>query len=109
MLEALDGPSKQGVITVSNSTPTEVKIDTSPQEERKVITMQSHAVDDPDYGDFYVYFAEDDSTPSAGDVSTNGFVQSKNALHSYEASYSQHVWVMAVDVSSIKIRVVERA
>jgi len=109
MLLPLDGPSKHGLLTVSNTVPTEVKVDASALEERKVITMQSHKVDDPDFGDFYVYFADTGETPTNTDLSTKGIIQPKNNLHSYEASDSQVMWVMAVSVVSIKIRIIERA
>jgi hypothetical protein len=108
MIQPLDGPAKQGKLTsVTDSTPVEVKVGASPFEERKVITMQSTKLD-TNFGDFYVYFAEGTSTPTAGTVSTNGFLHSKNSLQSYEAGELQRVWVMSV-TGTIDIRIVERA
>jgi hypothetical protein len=108
MLQPLDGPAKQGKLTgVTDSTPVEVKVDASPYEERKVITLQS-TKQDTNYGSFYVYFSEDGTTPSAGDVSDNGFVHPKNAIQSYEAGEQQHVWVMSVS-GTIDVRVSERS
>lgn len=109
MLQPLDGPSKHGILTVTDTVPIEVKVGASSLEERKVITMQSYKSDDPDFGDFYVYFAEGTETPTNTDLSTKGVIQPKNNLHTYEASAKQIMWVMAVTVSSIKIRIIERA
>ena len=109
MLQPLDGPSKHGkLLSITTVTPVEVKVGAAPYSERKVITMQSSKLDTPDYGDFYVYFAEDDSTPSAATVSTNGFLHGKNAKESYEAGEKQRVWVMSVSIT-IHIRVAERS
>lgn len=108
MILPLDGPSKQGKLTsVTDSTPVEAKVNASPYSERKVITLQS-TKEDTNYGSFYVYFSEDESTPSALTVSTNGFIQAKNAIHSYEAGEQQRVWVMSVS-GSIDVRIAERA
>jgi len=109
MLQPLDGPSKQGKLAgVTDAAPVEVKVGASAYSERKVITMQSTKIDTPDYGDFYVYFSEDDSTPTAITVSTNGFLQSKNSKESYEAGELQKVWVMSVN-GTIDIRIAERS
>ena len=109
MLLPLDGPSKQGkILSVTTATPVEAKVGATPYSERKVITMQSTKIDSPNYGDFYVYFAEDDSTPSAATVSTGGFLQNKNSKESYEAGEQQRVWLMSVSVT-IHIRIAERS
>jgi len=108
MLQPLDGPSKHGKLSgVTDSTPVEVKVGANPYEERKTITMQS-TKKDTNYGDFYVFFAEDNSTPSAATVSENGFLHSKNSLQSYEAGEKQYVWVISVS-GPIDIRIAERS
>lgn len=108
MLKALDGPSKSSKLTsVGTATPVEVKVGASAFEDRKVITMQSTKKDSPNYGDFYVYFADEGETPNAATISANGQVQSKNAKESYEAGPSQVVYVLA-DSGTISIRITER-
>jgi len=108
MLRSLDGPAKSGKLTsVGIATPVEVKVGASAFEDRKVITMQSTKKDTPNYGDFYVYFADEGETPSAATVIANGQLQSKNAKESYEAGPSQVIYVLA-DSGTISIRITER-
>ena len=103
MLQPLDGPSKQGLLSsVGITTVVEVKVGVEPFDERKVITMQS--ID----GKFYVYFADQGVVPNAATVIANGFIQVKNAKESYEASYTQKVYVLAV-TGTVNIRIAERA
>jgi len=107
MLEALDGPSKQFAVTITNTVPVEVKAGASAFTERKVITLQNSKLD-TNTGEFYVYFADEGVIPSAGDLSTKGFIQGKNTKQSYEASGSQAVFIMAV-TGSVDVRGAERA
>lgn len=107
MLLPLDGPSKQFSVTVNSTTPVEVKAGASAFLERKVITLQNYKTD-TNKGDFYVYFADDGVVPSSGDVSSDGFIQSKNSKESYEAAGSQAVYIMAVS-GSVDVRGAERA
>ena len=101
MLQPLDGPSKQFSVTITDSTPVEVKAGVSVFSERKVITLQSN-------GKFYVYFADEGEIPNATTVSDNGFIQYKDAKESYEASGSQAVFVLAL-TGTVDIRGAERA
>lgn len=108
MLRSLDGPAKSGKLTgVDTITPIEVKVGALPSPDRQVIMLQSTKKDSPNYGDFYVYFADEGETPNAATVSANGFFQNKNSKESYEASASQSVWVLA-DVGTIDVRISER-
>lgn len=101
MIQPLDGPSKQGTLSsVGTVTPVEVKVDASAFEGRQVITLQGN-------GRFYVYFADDGVVPSAANVSTDGFLQFRNAKETYEASASQAVYVLAV-TGTVDIKVAER-
>ena len=102
MFQALDGPSKQFILSaVTTTTPVEVKAGGSAFPERKVITLQANAK-------FYIYFADEGETPSAGDITSKGFIQYKNAKESYEAAGSQVVYVLA-ETGTVDIRGAERA
>lgn len=107
MLQPLDGPSKQFSVTITDTTPVEVKAGASAFSERKVITLQNPR-NATNRGDFYVYFADEGETPSAGDVSSKGFYHYKNSKESYEATGSQAVFIMSVS-GSVDIRGAERA
>lgn len=108
MFNPLNGPSKPGkMVAVGIATPVEVKKGAEALTERKVVTLQSHSVDD-DYGSFYVYLSDDGETPNAATVADHGFVQTANSLHSYEASETQAIWVLSL-TGTIDIRFVERA
>jgi hypothetical protein len=102
MLQPLDGPSKQFILSaVTTTTPVEVKAGASAFPERKVITLQADSK-------FYIYFADEGETPSAGDITSKGFIQYKNAKESYEAAGSQVVYVLA-ETGTVDIRGAERA
>ena len=102
MIEPLDGPSKQFILSsVGTTTPVEVKAGTSPFDERKVVTLQAD-------GKFYVFFSDTEEVPTSTDVSTKGFIQYKNSLRSYEAGQFQKIYVLAVS-GTINIRGAERA
>ena len=73
MLQPLDGPSKQFILaTVTTTTPVEVKAGAASFPERKIITLQADSK-------FYIYFADEGETPTAGDIASKGFIQYKNA------------------------------
>lgn len=101
MIEALDGPSKQFVITVDSVTPLKVEEGGASLSDRKVVTMQGDAK-------FYVYLAGDDEIPTANDLITKGFTQYKNAKESYEAGEFQAIYVLSISGIS-NIRIAERA
>ena len=102
MLQPLDGPSIQGVLSsVGTTTPVLVKVGSSAFEERKVVTMQGD-------GKFYVYFANDSETPTASDLSTKGFTQFKDQIASWEAGELQNIYVLAIS-GTVNIRLSERA
>jgi hypothetical protein len=99
--QALDGPSKMFLLSsVGTVTPIEVKEGASAFVERKVLTLEGDAK-------FYVYLADEGETPSAGDVSSMGFL-SYGPRESWEASGSQAVFVLAV-TGTVNIRGAERA
>lgn len=100
-LEALDGPSKQGKITVSDSAVVEVKVGSDVFEDRKVITMQGD-------GKFYIYFADEDEVPTVTDVQNNGLTQFRNAKETYEAGMEQKLYLLAVS-GNVNVVIVERA
>ena len=102
MLQPLDGPSKQFILaTVTTTTPVEVKAGAASFPERKIITLQADSK-------FYIYFADEGETPTAGDIASKGFIQYKNAKESYEATGSQAVFVLS-ESGTVNIRGAERA
>jgi len=102
MFQPLDGPSKQYTLSVGVGAVVEIKpVAGSPLAERKLVTLQSED------GKFRVYFG-DGTTPSVGDVSTDGFLQFKTAKDDYEASDTQALWVIS-ESGTINIIVAERA
>lgn len=101
MLQPIDGPSKTFNLTVTTSSPIEAKAGAFAFLERKVITLQGD-------GKFYVYFADEDETPLAIDVTTKGFIQYKNSLQTYEATGSQAIYILA-ETGTVDVRGAERA
>lgn len=101
MFEALDGPSIQGVISVGTGVAVEAKVGGSVFTDRKVITVQ------PD-NKIYVFFADDNSTPSTTDVSTKGFIHFKDAKETYEAGPRQKVYLLSA-LGTVNVRLAERA
>lgn len=101
MFQPLDGPSKQTKLSVTTSTPVEVKVGSSPLAERKAITMQ------PD-GNMKVYFADEGETPSAATVLNNGFNHFKNTKETYEASDEQVIFILSAS-GTIDVVIAERA
>ena len=102
MLQPLDGPSAQGTLSsVGTVTVVEAKAGVTALEDRKVITLQGD-------GRYYVYFGDGTGTPSAATVSSNGFLNFRNQVVSYEASNQQAVYVLAV-TGTVDIKVAERA
>lgn len=102
MLLPLDGPSIQGLLSVDTSTVQEVKVGGSPLSERKVVTLQ------PKDGRVYVYFGDGVTTPNAATVAASGILIFKNAMISYEASESQHIFMLAVS-GTVNVAIIERA
>ena len=98
----LDGPSRQLVINIDNTTPQIFKRDANPLPERKVITVQ--ALD----GKIWIYFADDDETPVANDISTKGFLHFSKGKETYEASKTQVVWILSF-AGTVEVRGAERA
>jgi len=101
MSSALDGPSKQGNLSVSTSVLIQAKVGSSPFTDRKVITLQPS-------GKIYVYFADEGENPSISDVSTKGFVHFKDAKESYEAGELQVIFLLAVS-GTVDVKIAERA
>ena len=100
MYLALDGPSLQGTLSVTDAAVTEAKIGVSRMDERKVITVQ------PTNGKIYIYFGNS-SVPSAATVIADGFVHFKNAIHTYEATRHQDVYFVAV-MGTVTVKLSER-
>ena len=98
----LDGPSRQLVISVNTTIPQIFKRDVTPLEERKIITIQTLV------GKIWIYFADDNETPTAGDVSSKGFLHHPHGKETYEASTTQVVWVLAF-AGTVDVRGAERA
>jgi hypothetical protein len=101
MLEALDGPSIQGKITVTDAAVSEAKVGVSSFDDRKVLTLEGN-------GRFYVYFANEGEVPSAATVADQGFLHYRNTKETYEASETQIVFLLAV-TGSVDIKIAERA
>ena len=102
MLQPLDGPAKQFQLTVNTTTPQELKRDTDPLDERKVITVQ--AIN----GKIWIYFADETETVTAGNVSSKGFLHFSKGKETYEASNTQKVYVLAF-AGTVDVRGAERA
>jgi hypothetical protein len=102
MFQPLDGPSKQGSISVNASTPQRVKVDTNELADRKVVTIQ------PLDGKLWVYFGEEGVTPTASDLQTKGFYHAKRSKESYEAGQRQQIWILA-QAGTVDVRFAERA
>lgn len=100
MLLPLDGPAVHNTLTVDNITVVEAKVGASALNERKVLTIQ------PD-NKLYVYFGDGISTPSAGTVSTDGFLLFKNSINTYEASCDQPIFLLS-DSGTINVKIAER-
>lgn len=101
MLQPLDGPSKQFSTTVNTTVVQELKKDTEPLPERKVITVQAD-------GKIYIYFGDEDIEPNAATVAADGFIHFKNGKESYEASSTQKVYVLSAS-GDVDIRAAERS
>jgi len=93
-LFALDGPSAQDLIAVTN-VESEAKVGASVLEERKVITIQ------PQDGDVRVLFV-------SGLASNHGIEVSKGDIFSFEASASQPVYLIT-DSGTTNVVLIERA
>ena len=102
MSAALDGPAKQGLISVTTGSASEVKIGASAFSERKVITLQ------PLGGTIRVYFADEGVVPSAGTVSSDGVRHFKNQKDTYEATNQQVLYIIS-ESGSFDVVVIERA
>lgn len=102
MLLPLDGPSKQGILTITAAAVTEVKIDASVMEDRKVISLQ------PD-GKIRVYFGDGTTTPTPATVLAEGFIHYKNVLRSYEAGGAQQVYIISDTGANVDVIAAERA
>lgn len=98
----LDGPSKQFSISLTDSTVIKVENGGSPLESRKIITIL------PTDGKIWIYFGDNSTTPNAATVKSDGFPHFKNALHSYEASDTQEIYIVS-DTGNVDVRVSERA
>jgi len=103
MLQPLDGPSLQYKVSVTTGVVRKIEqvIGNGALEDRKVITIQ------PLDGRIQVYFG-DQTAPTAGVVSSDGFVQYKRSIQSYEASASQDVYIVASS-GTVDVVISERA
>lgn len=102
MLQALDGPSAQDAITVTNSTVVEIKVGAQALDERKVITLQTD-------GKIRVFFGDGGSAPSVSDVLNKGLKQGKNTIRTYEASALQDMYMISDTGANVEVIVIERA
>lgn len=101
MFYPVDGPAKQGILSVGTGAIIEVKVGASPFADRKVVTIQPE-------GKIYVYFADDGETPSTTDLTTKGFYQFKDAMQSYEAGPGQKIYVLSA-TGTVNVRISERS
>ena len=102
MLQPLDGPSTQGVLSITAAAVTLVKVGGSPLVERKVISLQ------PD-GKIRVYFGDGVTVPSAATVLSDGFTHPKSVLRSYEAGPQQTVYIVSDTGAGVDVATAERA
>lgn len=98
----LDGPSKQGLISATTGSVTEVKIGASAFTERKMVTIQ------PLGGTVRVYFADEGVVPSAATVGSDGIKHFKNQLNSYEATNQQTMYIVS-ESGTFNVVIIERA
>lgn len=98
MYRRLDGPSKQGSLTVTNTVVQEVKVEAQPFAGRSVVTILSDKR-------VFIYFGDDTaSAPSAATVAADGFLILKNQLTTLEAGKDQPVYILAVsDTADVSI------
>jgi hypothetical protein len=105
MLEALDGPAKQYTLSITDGAVVEVVKPTEDAfPERKVVTMQATTGS----GKFRIFWGDGSSTPSVGDVQTDGILQFKFVLRSYEATAQQPLYIIS-ESGNITVHIVERA
>jgi hypothetical protein len=102
MGQALDGPAKQGIISATTASVTEVKIGASAFDERKVVTIQ------PLGGTIRVYFADEGIVPSAATVGSDGLQHFKRQKDTYEATCTQTLYIVA-ESGTFDVVIVERA
>jgi hypothetical protein len=95
MFMPLDGPSSQDLITISDSSQTEIKVGASVLSERKVVTIQ------PFGGDIRVFFV------SGLDLDHGLLIKNKEKA-TFEASDSQDLYMISVS-GTIDVVVIERA
>jgi hypothetical protein len=95
MFLPLDGPSVEDEISVGTGSPTELKVSTSPLEDRKVVTFQ------PLTGKVRWGF-------SNSITSSTGFTAVKSQLITIEASDSQPVYIIA-ESGTVDVYFAERA
>lgn len=101
MLRRLDGPSKQGSLTVDNVTVQELKKDAQPFKGRSVITLRADQK-------VLIYFGDDSGVaPSAVTVAADGIPVFKNEFITIEAGNLQHVYILA-DSTTAEVKFVER-
>lgn len=101
-MSLLDGPSKQGIISATTATVTEVKIGATAHIERKIVTLQ------PLGGTIRVYFADEGVVPSAATVGSDGIKHFKNQLNTYEASDKQKLYIVS-ESGTFNVVLIERA
>jgi tetrahydromethanopterin S-methyltransferase subunit A len=99
---ALDGPAKQGKVSVTTGAVVEVKVGGTAFAERGVITLQ------PLGGTIRIYFADEGIVPSIANVQDDGVKQFKNQIMTYEATDSQAVYMIA-ESATTDVIVIERA
>jgi hypothetical protein len=100
---SLDGPSKQGTLSVTDAVVQAAKVEVDPYTSRKVVTLQ------PTTGKIYVLFGDGDvAAPSAATVAADGFIVFKNAVMTFEATHLQPIYLLAV-TGTVTVKVAERA
>lgn len=97
----LDGPSKQGQQNVTSAAVFRVKLGTTEFSDREVVTIY------PIDGKIWVFFADEGVVPTASDVKSKGFPQPKNSMRTYEATYTQLIYIIA-DTGTVDVRYAER-
>lgn len=89
MYLALDGPSLQDRVSVTDSTVFRVKVGSIEFDDRNVIAIQ------PLNGDIRLFFGDGVTIPDANTVKTKGFPIREESFRSYEATSTQQVFIVA--------------
>jgi len=101
MLRRLDGPAKQGSLTVTNTAVQELKVDAQTFKGRSVITLRADQK-------VLLYFGDDSGVaPDVATVAADGILIFKNEFITIEAGNLQNVYILA-ESTTAEVKFAER-